>query len=379
MLRRLVLAAALAASPLAFAQQNVDISGANLSSGKADATLAALGRKAAATGNQLVITAPPEWHAKIEAKVHAGGNASIVMRDGFYENVLVRVEPKGAAIAEPEKAVAKAEVEKSKAQAEKAKAEADKSRAEADKAKAEAEKAIAEAETAKAQAEAAKARQAAQTAAAKPAPVAAAAAPAPAAPAAATPTTAGNSVDAIHARLEEALKGGRAADGTLTPDKLQSNDTLYVDGPVRAVTRREGSRMGLYWVEGNLDLRRSELRLIAPDRYQVLSPIRGEGTLRRETGASVVSLDAREPAANAPARLTLEKSLNDGRSISDTIAPARLRSGDIIYSNESAAVVVRRTDKSLTRYWLVGTLDLTQVGLQADGDNKYKVLADTIR
>ena len=379
MLKRLVLAAALVASPVAFAQQNVDISGANLSSGKADATLAALGRKAAASGNQLVITAPPEWHAKIAAKIHAGGKATIVMRDGFYENVLVRVEPKGAAAAEPEKAIAKAEVEKSRAQAEKAKADAAKSRAEADKAQAEAEKAKAEAETAKAQAEAAKSREAAQAAAAaaaaktaaKPAPVAAT-------PTAATKSVSSDSVDAIHARFENALKSGRAADGTLTPDKLQSGDTLYVDGPVRAVTRREGNRMGLYWVEGNLDLRRSELRPVAPDRYQVLSSIRGEGTLRRDTGAVAAALDAREPAADAPARLTFEKSLNDGNSVTDTIVPAKLHSGDTIYFSGNTAMVVRRDDKTLTRFWLVGKLDLTQVGLQADGDNKYKVLADTI-
>lgn len=377
MLKRLVLATALAASPLAFAQQNVDISGANLSSGKADATLAALGRKAAESGNLLVITAPPEWHAKIAAKIHAGGNANVVMRDGFYENVLVRVEPKATVAAEPEKAVAKADVEKSKAQAEKAKADAEKSRAEADKAKAEAEKAKAEAETAKARAEAAK-HQAAQQAVAKPAPAVAAAAPAAPAATPSKAAAAGDSVDAIHARLEKSLNGGRAADGTLSVANLQAGDTLYVDGPVRAVTRREGGRIALYWVDGDLDLRRSELRVAGPDRYQVVAAIRGEATLRRDAVAAA-SLDAREPAADAPTRLTLEKSLNDGRTITNTMTPDRLRNGDIIYSNENTAVVVRRSGNDLLRYWLVGSLDLTQVGLRADGANKYKVVADTVR
>ncbi len=380
MLRKLVLATALAASSMAFAQQNVDISGPNLSSGKADATLAALGRKAAESGNKLVVTAPPEWHAKIAAKIRAGGNANVVMRDGFYENVLVRVEPKGETAAEPEKAVAKADVEKSKAQAEKAKADAAKSRAEADKAKAEAEKAKAEAETAKAQAEAAKHQ--AQMAAAKPAPVAAAVAPVmPVAAAVARQgnAPAGDSVDAIHTRLEQSLKGGRAADGTLSVANLQAGDTLYVDGPVRAATRRENGRISLYWVDGDLDLRRSELRVVAPDRYQVVTAIRGEGTLRKDAGGASGSLAAREPAADAPPRLSLEKSLNEGRSITDTMTPDRLRNGDLIYTNENNAVVVRRSGNDLTCHWLVGTLDLSQVGLRADGANKYKVVSDTIR
>ncbi|HEX7768538.1 MAG TPA: hypothetical protein VF422_00755, partial [Dokdonella sp.] len=136
MLRKLVLVSALVAGS-AMAQQNVDISGAEFQSGGADATLADLGRKSAASGNRLIITAPPEWHSRISSKVRAGGAANLVLRDGFYENVLVRVEAKGAAAAEP---AARADVERSRAEADRAKAEAEKSRAEAEKAKAEAEK-----------------------------------------------------------------------------------------------------------------------------------------------------------------------------------------------------------------------------------------------
>ncbi|GAA0705302.1 hypothetical protein [Dokdonella soli] len=384
MLRKLVLAAALV-SANAFAQQNTDIAGADFSSGKADATLAALGRKAAASGNRLVITAPPEWHAKITAKVHAGGNADVVLRDGFYENVLVRVEDKSAksASAEPEK-TSKAEVEKSRAEAEKAKAEAEKSKAEAEKAKAEAEKSKAEMEKARAEAEAAKMRR--DAAAAKPAPVApppqaaapvAAQAPRPAAaPANTAPTVA--DADAIRSRFEQSLNNGRSAEGTLPVSGLQSADTIYVDGPVRAVLRREGLKPVLYWLDGDLDLRRTELKVIASNRYQVLSAIHGEGTLRREFSNEAATLQAREPAADAPARLALEKSLNDGRTISDTLEPAKLHSGDVIYSNGTAVVVVRRQGNDLSRYWLIGSLDLHQTGLQADGANKYKVLNDTV-
>ena len=62
MLKKLLLTAALVAAT-AGAQENTDISGANFQSGKADATLAALGRKAAASGARLIITAPQDWHA----------------------------------------------------------------------------------------------------------------------------------------------------------------------------------------------------------------------------------------------------------------------------------------------------------------------------
>jgi hypothetical protein len=377
MLKKFVLVSALVAAP-AFAQQNTDISGAQFLAGQGDATLATLGRQAASSGKRLVITAPAEWHARIAAKVRAGGNADVVLRDGFYENVLVRIEDKGAKAAgvDTERST-QAEVEKSKAEAAKAKAEAERIRAEAERAKAEAEALKAEAEKAKAEAEMAKAQaaQAAARPAAAPAPVAA---PAPAASAPAKPAPAATDAGAIRAKFEQTLMGGRAAEGDLAVDALQSGDTLYVDGPVRAVVRREGLRAVLYWLDGELDLRRSELKVLADNRYQVLAAIRGEGTLRREFGDGKM-LEARPPADDAPVRAALERDLNDGRRIDDTIAIARLRHGDVIYVGENAAVVVRRDGKSLLRFWLEGELDLTQPGLAADGANKYKVLRDTVR
>lgn len=383
MLRKLVLASALVAGS-ALAQQNVDISGANFQSGGADATLADLGRKSAASGNRLIITAPPEWHSRIASKVRAGGAADLVLRDGFYENVLVRVQTKGAdKAAEP----ARADAERSRAEADRAKAEAEKSRAEADKAKAEAEKLRAEAERARFEAELAKA-QAAQAAAAQAAAAEAAAARAAAKPAA-TPATApaaaavaatpaGGGVDAIRSKFEQSLNGGRSADGSLTVMKLQSGDTLYVDGPVRAVTRREGRRLAMYWLEDDLDLRRTELRPLATDRYQVVGTIRGEGKLRDEVAVSKV-IEAREPAADAPARLTLEKSLNDGHGVTQTTTPAKLAKNDMLYVDGDAVLVVRRIGRDLARSWLVGSIDLNQTGIQVDGTNRYKVLSDTVR
>ncbi len=378
MLKKLILATALVAGS-AIAQENTDISGANFQSGGADATLAALGQQAAASGRRLVITAPPEWHAKIAAKVKAGGAADVVLRNGFYENVLVRVESKAeaAAAAKPADDRSKADAEKAKAEAEKAKADAERMKAEAEKAKAEAEaaksraeaeKARADAEAARARAEAEKAQQAKQAAAA-PAPVAPAAAPKAAA------TTSGD--DAARERMEKSLTDGRSARGDLAVGRLQAGDTIYVDGTVRGVIRREGGRPILYWLDGELDLRRMELKVLAPNRYQVLSEIRGEPTLRREFASG--SLEAVAPADNAPERAALEKNVNEGRSIDSTIEPSKLRTGDVIYISGNTVAVVRRSGGDLVRFWLVGSLDLQQPGLQADGANKYKVLADTLR
>ena len=207
----------------------------------------------------------------------------------------------------------------------------------------------------------------------KPAPAAPVAAPEPVAKAPAV------DVEAIHARLEQSLIGGRAAEGALEVAGLQAGDTIYVDGPVRAVFRREGIRPLLFWLDGDLDLRRSELKVLSENRYQVLTPVRGDAvTLRREfEGASALVVAV--PADEAPARVALERDFNDGRRIEQSLSTTKLHSGDIIYAGDRAAVVVRREGSRLHRYWLEGSLDLRQAGLQADGPDRYKVLNDTVR
>lgn len=394
MLKKFVLAGALAATS-ALAQESTDISGASFQSGKADETLASLGRKAAASGERLVITAPPEWHAKIAAKVRAGGKADVVLRDGFYETVLVRVEDKAAKAAvgaapEPDRARveaqrSRAEVEKAKAEAAAARVEAERARAEADAARAAADKANAEAAAAKAQAEAEraaaeKARLESERAAADKVRAGAASTGSASVPPVAKPAqgSASDAANEARARLEKAVNGGRAAKGTLAIEKLQSGDTLYVDGGQIAVARREGGKPTLFWLDGALDLRRSELQETAPNRYQVLGHIRGEGTLRREFAAGG-NIDARVPAADSPARAAFEKNLNGGQGFSDTLRPNGLRTGDMLYVDGNAIAVARRDGTALARYWLVGSIDLQQVGIVREAAGRYRVVRDTIR
>ena len=369
--RKLLLAAALAAAP-AFAQQNIDISGADFQSGAGDARLTTLGREAAKSGKRIVVTAPQEWHAKIAAKIKAGGGADVVLKDGFYENVLVRVEEKPAEPPKPEpKAEAKAEPKPEPKPAPRAAAN-DRVPMDVPGPK----------PTLPPPAPAPEPRPivSAPPPVATPAPAAVpppAAKPAPAATATAAPAAA--DVAKIQKRLEESLNSGRAAEGPVSVSGLQSGDTIFVDGPVRAVVRRESLRPRMFWLDGDLDLRRTELKDLGGNRYQVLEPVRGENySLREDRADQGKSLVAAAPPANSPGRATFERDYNDGHTIDETIAIEKLRSGDLIYAGKGMAVVVRREGAKLARFWLVGTLDLGQAGLSKDG-NKYKVISDTIR
>lgn len=363
-LRKWILATALAAGT-AVAQQNVDISGKDFASGAGDAKLATVGRQAAASGKRVVVTAPQEWHAKIAAKIRAGGAADVVLKDGFYENVLVRVEDKPVEPPKPEpKPEPKAEPKPAPKPVERVPVEVP----------------------------------GPKPTLPPPAPVVQQAAPAPAAPVATpqpapvapapavaatkpAPAPAQLDIGKIKKRLEQSLNGGHEADGAMEVAKLQTGDFIYVDGPVRAVVRREGLRPRLFWLEGDLDLRRTELKPLADDRYQIIEPLHGENySLRDQRGDQPPrQLVATVPADNAPTRAALERDFNEGHTIADSITVEKLRSADLVYTGNGVAIVVRREGASLARYWLEGTIDLSQSGLQKLGANKYKVISDTLR
>ena len=239
--RKLLLAVALAAGT-AFAQQNVDISGKDFESGAGDARFASIGRQAAASGKRIVVTAPQQWHGKIAAKIRAGGAADVVLKDGFYENVLVRVEEKPA---EPPKPEPKAEA---RAEAKPVVKTVARVPDEVPGPKPTLPPPVAAAEPAPivAPPPVPVAAPAPKPVAPSPPPATAVATRAPVAAAPAKPDIAG-----IQKRLETSLNNGRAAEGPISASALQPGDFIFVDGPVRAVVRRESLRPRMFWSKAN--------------------------------------------------------------------------------------------------------------------------------
>lgn len=365
MSRKLILALALFAAGVQ-AQQSVDISADDYAAGKGDARLSALAKQAAADGKRVVITAPKEWHKSITAKLGKSGN--VVLREGFYESVLARVEdvaeaPKPAKAPEPVAAPVRA-----------------------------APVAVAPAPVAAPPAPRPVPPVAAPAPAPKPAPAVAsapAAKPAsapvakPAQPLVSLPATpakpAAPDEEAIRDRMRQSLIEGRAAQGPMAVSALVSGDVIYVDEPVRGVVRREGTKAMLYWLDGDLDLRRTELKPLAANRYQVLGTIIGEGRARSEFDASASELLAKVPVEGAAEREKLEQAYNNGRNIRDQLTPAQLVVGDVLYASGGAVVVARREGRNLARYWLDGLLDLRQEAIRADGEGKYRVIGNVAR
>lgn len=303
MSKRLILALAFVAST-ASAQQNVDISAEQFSSGDANGTLATLGRQAAATGKRLVITAPAHWHSKIAASIRSGGNADIVLKDGFYENVLVRVE---AGAAEPVKEEPKP-VEAAPPP---------------------------RPEPARLPPPAAKAVPAAEPASLPvpppPPPAVESAAPAP---------------------VEEA-----PAEVTAEPEPappVEMSEPAPVEAPVEAPSAEAPAPE---------ESAASEAQSAEPVTADPKAP---------------VMLTAQEPSDVDPARDSLQKRYNEGKRITERLDVAKLVRGDVIYTEGGAAVVARREGGRLYRMWLVGSINLNQIGIAKDGANRYRVLGSTL-
>ncbi len=185
---------------------------------------------------------------------------------------------------------------------------------------------------------------------------------------------------AIRHRFEQNLNGGKPAEGVVQVAQLQKDDTLLVDGTVRAVVRRFGPRTQLFWLEGDLNLDRAEMVPSGNDRYRVSEPIHDvpNPSLRGSTSSRPQQFTGNVPAPGAAVRTKLQQQYNEGRDIVESISPSELRHGDVIHSDQGSAVVVRRTGVGYEHYWLIGELDLHQAGLQQQGGSAYLVVTDTI-
>lgn len=266
----LLLMAACAGS--AMAQQNTDISGEQFTSGSANSTLTTLGRQAAASGKQLVVTAPQHWHAKIAASIRAGGDANFVLKDGFYETVLVRVAEAAPEPAKPEPAPPPP----------------------------------------------------------KPEPKPAVAPPPPPPP--------------PPAPVVEAPPPAPEPEVQAPPPAVPAPAAEPVETPAPAVEES-----------------------VPAETPAVVDP------------KAPIMLVSAEPGDTDPVRKSLEDRYNEGKRITELLAPSRLEAGDTIYVGGGAAVVVRREGGRLLRYWLDGSLNLNQIGISADGVNKYKVINSVLK
>lgn len=382
MLKRLALATALLASS-AWAQQEISITAKEIETGAADAKLAALGREAAATGKEVVINAPKEWHGKVAAKVKAGGAASVKLNDSFFENVVVRVAdkakvepPKPAEAPKPADAPKPAESPKPAPPAAPPKpVEAPKPApkpVEPPKPATPAPAPPPAPASAPVQTPPPPAPAAVQT----PPP-----APAPVAKPAEAPKPAADTSAAIKQRFEQNLHGGKPAKGELDQTLLQKGDIIYIDGDVRAVVRRDSLGTTLFWLTGELNLLRAELKPLAENRYEVVYKITNSSnvSLRGTVGEAQV-FTATVPADGNAERADMEKSYAEGRPVGRSLRIDQLTQGDMVYLGKTSAMVVRRDGGQLARYWLEGALNTNQVGLQKEkgATGKFKVLSDNI-
>jgi chemotaxis protein histidine kinase CheA len=384
--KRNVLAAALMAAALvstAVLAQEVTVDGKDFLSGAGDAKLADIAKQAAAAGKHLVVTAPNYWQSKAAAKLHAGAaNVDVQMKEGFFENVLVRVEDGKAKATEQaaESKAAAAKVETQKAEA--AKAEA--ARLEAARAQAEREEAARQ-ETAKteaAKAEAAR-QEAARQEAARAEAAKAEAAKQQAAKAAAdakakSEKEAADKLAAQKKAMLQNLNGGREAEGTISANQLQKDDQVFVNGQFRGAVRRGGARSQFFWLDGDLNLDRVELLPLGDNHYKVNDAIRDSAPLVLRTKSTTGHIAATVPAPDSADRKSLQQQFAEGKNVVETLAPTDLRSGDIVYIGKSAALVSRLQGTTYLRFWLDGDLNFGQAGLQKQGANAYRVISDTI-
>jgi len=378
--------------------QEAAISGADFTGGKADAQLGAIGKQAAASGKAVVITAPAYWQAKAAAKVRAGARdkpLTIRFSNGFYENVLVRVEapaPKPVTEAKPETASKIAAKTKPQTKPEPKMVKADTAPRPVSKPVAAAPSRSGAAPAPHAAAPSGSPRPATRPdippSQPAPPPSRIVAVPqvsqqpqvVPIPTSAASPTGVKSELPGVQAatgaaprqRMLSALNDGRPAAGELREAQLQSGDQVYSDGSTFAVVRLEGLRRSFYWLTGPVDLQRVQYSPQGNGRYLVTGSIdpKAPPAHRSETRRVV---DAHVPAAHDTTRAALERQYNNGQSVTNSLHVRELQPEDRLLIDGKTILVVRREGNLMTRYWLEGSIDLGQAGVRKTDQNLYEV------
>ncbi|MFZ1619975.1 hypothetical protein [Dokdonella sp.] len=264
----------------AWAQQNIDITAEQFNSGAANAELTTLGRQAAASGKRLVVTAPQHWHAQIAARIRAGGQAEIVMKDGFYETLLVRVEDKAAEPAKPEPVAAAAKPAPVAAPAptptpRPAPVAEPPAAIEPPPPAPVVEVPVAEPEPAPEVVAPPQPPpvQAAVPAVVEEAPAAAAEAPVvvdPKAPVMLVAVEPGDT-DPVRESMEKRYNEGKRISERVQPGSLREGDVIYTAAGAAVIVRRENNRMIRMWLDGTLNLNQTGLSVEGGNKYLVVN------------------------------------------------------------------------------------------------------------
>ena len=288
MIKRIVLLSVLCTGS-AWAQQNLDISEKDVASGAAQARLSAVARQAAASGKRVVVTAPQHLHAQIAAGLAAGGKADVVLRDGFYENVLVRVEEKAVEEPRPEPKPAPKPVAPAPRPAPAAPPiAAPRPAPAAERPNPPSPPPVVNTPAAPPPAAVAAPSEPLDLAVPPPAAPTRAAAPseppvevvaeaepasAPSAPAAIPGlfvATEPGDLNPTRTSLEKLYNEGKRIKEVVTPDRLVTGDVIYLGDGAAVVVRRDRPLLLRFWLEGSLDLGQSALEAEGRNKVRVI-------------------------------------------------------------------------------------------------------------
>ncbi|HEX6613523.1 MAG TPA: hypothetical protein VF022_06655, partial [Rhodanobacteraceae bacterium] len=183
----------------------------------------------------------------------------------------------------------------------------------------------------------------------------------------------------VRQRMLASLNDARPAMGSLTEGQLQSGDQVYADGDTLAVVRLEGLHRSLYWLQGPVDFQRIQFMPQGSGHYQVTGPIdpKAPAVHRKANNARQV-FAASVPASGSAARTRLEQQYNNGQPIIGSLTAVRLQPEDRLLVDGDAIVVARREGNSMARYWLNGSIDLGQTGIQKLDGNVYRVTGNSL-
>ncbi|MFK7957722.1 MAG: hypothetical protein AB8B96_16600 [Lysobacterales bacterium] len=176
--------------------------------------------------------------------------------------------------------------------------------------------------------------------------------------------------------LQERLNRGRPIERSMEVGELRRADVLFSTRGVIAVVRSSGTRQRVYWLEGDINLERPEIKRERAGRYSVLRPLPKREIPEVAGNKASGPVVAEAPASADPdvaEKRRMEEKFNAGRTVDRELSVAALRPDDVLYVGTGRILVARRVQAKMKRYWLSEAINLELEEIEKTGNRRYRV------
>ncbi|WP_154221905.1 hypothetical protein [Marinicella rhabdoformis] len=174
--------------------------------------------------------------------------------------------------------------------------------------------------------------------------------------------------DAAKTYLRKRYAKNKKANGTLSYGSITEDDELYIKDNVVLIVREKNSRTFYYWMKGTFDQSVHAIKHKSQERYEkteaAVAVVKAASSKADDSKSEVVertSLVFTAVDDVSSDQDVLRRDHIRNKAVTKAYSAEQLKSGDLVYTRNDTALVVRRLSRTNEIYfWLKGDVNITE-------------------